>query len=127
MQTSVLLYIITVGYVRYYQAFEPMVKVARDAIADNGLQDRITVVSKRSTDMAVGAGDDCEMKQRAHLVRSSGDSRPIHLTDTTHTQACHTPKSVASNTVDTHVFADSSCLSRSAARCNVAWCMALRG
>lgn len=45
-----------------------MVSIAREAIADNKLSGTITVVPKRSTDMAVGLGLD--MPQRADVVVS---------------------------------------------------------
>lgn len=46
------------------EAFDPMIRVAKDCIADNGMKDMITIIEKRSTDIVVGV----DMDERANVL-----------------------------------------------------------
>ena len=48
------------------EAFQPMIRVAKKCIEENGMGDRIEIVEKRSTDIVVGAGAD--MDERANVL-----------------------------------------------------------
>jgi len=39
-----------------YQAFKPMAECARQGIKDNGFEDKIVLIPKRSTELTVGQG-----------------------------------------------------------------------
>ncbi|XP_069687860.1 protein arginine N-methyltransferase 7-like isoform X2 [Periplaneta americana] len=48
------------------EAFHPMAECAKKVINENGLEDKIVIIPKRSTDMTVGVGQD--MEHRANIL-----------------------------------------------------------
>ena len=53
-------------HITIFQAFQPMAECAKKVISENGFEDKIHLIPKRSTDLTVGTPGD--LKHRANIL-----------------------------------------------------------
>ena len=66
-----------VFYIWILQAFQPMATCAKQVIQDNGMSNKIHLISKRSTDVTVGPGIHSVKYNRISIIQLCIESKVV--------------------------------------------------